>query len=168
MKLNIGAGKRRLHGYTGIDAVPRAGADIIAPADNIPLPDGCADEILGVHVWEHFLLWECDGVLAEWRRLLKPGGALVLEMPDLLKCCRNVLDGRESGKPGQLGMWGLFGDATLRDLGMLHRWAWTFSTLHPFLAERGFAEIVERETKFHPAGRGVRDFRIEALKAANA
>ena len=165
MKLNIGAGNRRLPGYTGVDAVQRPGADIVAPAHAIPLPDACADEILGVHIWEHFLYWECDGVLAEWRRLLKPGGALVLEMPDLLKCCRNILEGRVGKKPDQLGMWGLFGDVTLQDVHMLHRWAWTFATLQPFLAERGFVNIVERETQYHPAGRGVRDFRLEARKA---
>lgn len=165
MKLNIGCGNRRLPGYTGTDAVPRPGADIVAPADKIPLPDGCADEVLAVHVWEHFLLWECDGVAAEWRRLLKPGGLLVLEMPDLIKCCRNILEGRETKKRDQLGMWGLFGDATLQDVHMLHRWGWTFATLQPFLADRGFVKIVERETVFHPAGRGVRDFRLEARRA---
>jgi predicted SAM-dependent methyltransferase len=165
MRLNVGCGKRRLPGYTGIDVVQRDGVDIVAPAHAIPLPDGCADEILGVHIWEHFLYWECDGVLAEWRRLLKPRGMLVLEMPDLIKCCRNILEGRESKKRDQMGMWGLFGDVTLKDVHMLHRWSWTFSTLSPFLAERGFTNIVERETQFHPAGRGVRDFRIEARKA---
>lgn len=165
MRLNVGCGNRRLAGYTGIDAVQRPGADIVAPAHAIPLPDGCANEILGVHIWEHFLLWECDGVLAEWRRLLRLGGLLVLEMPDLIKCCRNILEGREGKKPGQLGMWGLFGDASLEDVHMLHRWGWTFETLRPFLAARGFVDIVERETQFHPAGRGVRDFRLEARKA---
>lgn len=165
MKLNIGCGNRRLPGYTGVDAVNRPAADIVAPAHAIPLADCCADEILGVHIWEHFLHWECDSVLAEWRRLLKPGGALILEMPDLLKCCRNILDGRVGKKQDQLGMWGLFGDVTLQDVHMLHRWSWTFATIEPFLAERGFVGIVERETQFHPAGRGVRDFRVEACRA---
>lgn len=165
MRLNVGCGKRRLPGYTGVDVVQRDGVDIVAPAHEIPLLDASVHEILGVHIFEHFLLWECDGVLAEWRRLLRPGGRLVLEMPDLLKCCRNILDGRETKKRDQLGMWGLFGDATLEDVHMLHRWGWHFGTLQPFLAARGFVDIVERETEFHPAGRGVRDFRIEARKA---
>jgi len=165
MRLNIGCGNRRLPGYTGIDAVPREAADIVAPAHQIPLPDACADEVLAVHVWEHFYLWECDAVLAEWRRLLKPGGLLALEMPDLIKCCRNVLNGVESRKRDQMGMWGLYGDPTTQDVFMTHRWAWHLGTLAPFLAERGFVGIAEHGTHFHPAGRVNRDFRIEARKA---
>lgn len=164
-RLNIGAGKRRLEGYVGIDVVQRDGVDIVAEAHAIPLPDGCAEEVLAVHLWEHFLPWACDSVLDEWRRLLKPGGLLALEMPDIIKCCRNIVEGRESKKPGQLGYWGLFGDPTTQDVWMLHRWGWHFGTLAPFLAERGFVDIVECETRFHPGGRGIRDFRIEARKA---
>lgn len=165
MRLNIGCGKRRLDGYVGVDAVARESVDIVAAADKVPLADGCADEILGVHIWEHFYWWQCEGVLAEWWRLMKPGALLVLEMPDLIKCCRNILEGRESRKRDQLGMWGVYGDPSTRDEFMTHRWGWHFGTLQPFLADRGFIDIVERETQFHPAGRGVRDFRLEARKS---
>jgi len=168
MRLNIGAGNRRLPGYTGVDAVNRPAADIVAPANDIPLPGGCADEVLAVHLIEHLLPWQVPGALAEWARLLKPGGLLALEQPDLIKCCRNILERRSRpGKnPDQLGMWGLFGDATLRDEFMLHRWSYTFDTLSPLVRAAGFIGITERETQFHPAGRGVRDFRIEARKPA--
>jgi SAM-dependent methyltransferase len=168
MRLNIGCGSRRLPGYTGVDAVTRSGADIVAPANLIPLPDGCADEILAVHLWEHFYLWECDGVIAEWRRLLKPGGQLVLELPNLRKCCENLLAGRvKPGKsPDQLSYWGLFGDPTTNDPFMAHRWGWTPETLEAFLVMRGFKSIEHKPTQFHPTGRDIRDMRIEALKAA--
>jgi predicted SAM-dependent methyltransferase len=166
MKINMGAGNRRLPGYTGIDAVPRPGADIVAPANQVPLPDGCATEVLAVHLVEHLLPWNVPAVLAEWHRLLASGGLLALELPDLLKCCRNILEGKaRPGKhPDQLGMWGLFGDATLNDEWMLHRWAYTFTTLAPIVKAAGFVKVVEAETQFHPAGRGVRDFRLEARK----
>ena len=52
MRLNVGAGGRILKGYTGIDIVKRPGADIIAPADKIPLPDGSCEEVLAVHLVE--------------------------------------------------------------------------------------------------------------------
>ncbi len=166
-KLNIGAGGRRIEGFTGVDVVKRPGADIIAPAHKIPLKAGTVDEIMAIHVWEHFYRWECDTVITEWKRLLKPGGRLVLEMPDLFKCCQNILSGRmEGGKhPDQLGMWGCYGDPRTGDQWMAHRWGWAFATLQPFLAGHGFKDITEHPTQFHPAGREHRDFRLEAVRA---
>lgn len=165
MRLNIGCGNRRLPGYTGIDAVERPAADIVAPADSIPLPDGCADEVLAIHLVEHVFSWETPGLLAEWHRLLKPTGALVLEMPDVMKCARNLIEGRAGKHPDQLHMWGIFGDDTLRDPYMMHKAGWWFDRLAPVVADAGFVDIVERETVFHPTGRGVRDFRLEARKS---
>lgn len=167
MRLNIGAGGKRLPGYTGVDVVQRTGADIIAPAHKVPLADGVAEEVMAIHLVEHILPWELKTALCEWHRLLQPAGLLVLEMPDLLKCCRNILDGRIKGgkHPDQLGMWGLFGDNRYEDPYMLHRWAYTFATLSPIVEAAGFTNIVERTTQFHPAGRDHRDFRLEARKA---
>lgn len=164
MRLNIGCGNRRLPGYTGVDAVPRDAADLIAPAGAIPLPDGCAVEVLAVHLVEHVFSWEVPALLAEWHRLLKSGGALVLELPDAMKCARNLVNGVQGRKPDQLHMWGLYGDDTLRDPFMMHKAGWWFARLAPVVQAAGFVDVVERETQFHPAGRGVRDFRLEALK----
>lgn len=167
MKINVGCGGRRIEGYTGIDAVERPAADIIARADSIPLPDGSVDEIMAIHLFEHFYQWECDTVIAEWKRLLKPGGQLVLELPNLIKCCENVISGRMVGgkHPEQLGMWGCYGDPRESDPFMAHRWGWTPKTLTAFLKGNGFIKIFEEPTKFHPAGRDHRDMRIVSTRA---
>ena len=167
MNLNIGCGGRRIEGYTGVDAVPRPAADIVAPANKIPLPDASVDRIFACHLWEHFYRWECDGVITEWKRLLKPGGHLALELPNLVKCCENVIRGRMVGgkHPDQLSYWGLYGDPRQEDQFMAHRWGWTPQTLTDFLKEHGFTKIVETPTQWHPAGREHRDMRIEARRA---
>ena len=167
-KLNIGAGGRRIEGFTGVDVVKRPGADIIAPAHKIPLKAGTVDEIMAIHVWEHFYRWECDTVITEWKRLLKPGGRLGLEMPDLFKFCANILSGRmEGGKhPDQLSYWGLYGDPRKGDQFMAHRWGWTPDSLKKFLTEHGFVKIKEEATQCHPAGRHHRDMRIVARRGA--
>lgn len=167
LKLNIGAGKRRLPGYVGIDAVERPAADIVAFAHEIPLADGCAIEVLAIHLVEHVHLWELPPILKEWARLLEPGGRLVLELPDLIKCCANVLAGRSvpNKHPHQIGMFGLYGDTQQCDPFMAHKWAYTFKTLAPIVEAAGFRDIVERATVFHPVGRDRRDFRLEATKA---
>lgn len=167
MKLNIGAGGRRIPGYTGVDAVPRPAADIVARADSIPLPDGSVEEIFACHLWEHFYRWECDDVIKEWKRLLQPGGRLVLELPNLYKCCQNLISGRmEGGKhPDQLSYFGLYGDTRTSDPYMSHKFGWTPETLTKFLKDNGFIKIREAPTQWHPAGRLHRDMRIEAVKS---
>jgi SAM-dependent methyltransferase len=166
MRLNVGCGRRRIEGYTGVDAVDRKGADIIAPADKIPLEDGSCDEIMAIHLFEHFYRWECERVLAEWRRLLKPRGRLVLELPDLHKCCLNIVKGRQGDKqPDQLGMWGLYGDPREEDPFMAHRWGWTPETLQALLQANGFDRTGTEPTIFHPVGRQWRDMRIVAERA---
>ena len=166
MRLNIGCGGRRIPGYTGIDAVQRPAADIVAPAHAIPLPDSSCDEIMAIHLVEHVHPWEVPALLGEWFRLLKPGGTLVLELPDLIKCCRNIINGTMVGgkHPDQLGMWGAYGDPRDKDPWMAHKWGWTFKTLAPVLAEVGFIKAKELPTQWHPAGRENRDFRVEARK----
>lgn len=169
LRLNLGCGRHTLDGWFCIDAVahPKASRppDLLCDVKSIPLPDACAVEVQAIHIFEHLYYWECAGVLDEWKRLLRPGGLLVMEMPDLQKFCRNILEGVKGRHDGQMGMWGAYGDPREKDPLMVHRWAWTFATIRPLLRDHGFIDIKEAETKWHPIGRGVRDFRVEARKA---
>jgi hypothetical protein len=170
LRLNLGCGRHVLDEWFNVDAkasplAPRA-PELLSDVRKIDLPDGCATSIMAIHVWEHFYRWECDDIIQEWRRLLRPRGTLIMEMPDLFKFCQNILDGRMKGgkDPDQLGMWGLYGDPRECDPLMVHRWGWTFATLSPFLERHGFTDAKELATKWHRAGRGHRDFRIEAVR----
>lgn len=168
MKLNVGCGGRRIEGYKGVDAVERPAADIVARADSIPLPANSCDEIMAIHLFEHFYRWECEGVLAEWSRLLKPHGRLVLELPDLKKACKNVLDNvmRGGKDPDQLTLWALYGDPRKGDPFMAHRWAWSPESLTALLKANGFDDVKQETPQWHPAGRDHRDMRIVARKTA--
>ncbi len=174
MKLNLGAGSRRPAGYFNIDIQENPDApsklDAIGHVKSLPLPDACADEIMAIHLWEHLYRWECDEVIAEWKRVLKPGGLLVLEMPDLIKFCKNIIDGAMRGgkHPDQLGMWAAYGDPRTGDPHMNHKWGWSPATITAYLTEHGFTAIQEKPTVYHPAGRKHRDMRIEARSPARA
>lgn len=165
-KLNIAAGGKRIPGWTNVDAVARDGIDIVADMASVPLPDACADEIMIIHGIEHVFAWVVPSVLRECFRLLAPGGSLQLEMPDIVKSCRNIADGYiGSGKHvDQMGLWGLFGDPRLKDPAMCHRYGWTFASLRPLVEGVGFVNCEDAPTKFHPCGRLMRDFRLEARK----
>lgn len=168
LKLNVAAGNKRIDGWVGIDATERSGADIIAPMDAIPLPDACATDIMVIHAVEHVYSWQVPDCLAEWFRLLRPGGNLILEMPDMLKACKNIAEGYKGHKhPDQQQMWAIFGDDRLKDPLMIHKAGWWFDRLKPLVEAAGFVKIVERDTQFHGSGRKRRDFRLEAKKPAH-
>lgn len=164
MRLHIGCGKKYLEGFTNTDvqAIPGARApDVLCDAASLPFADGSADELMAIHVFEHFFIFEArKRVLPEWRRVLKPGGKLVLEMPDVVKSAKNLI----AGMGDQWSMWGLYGNQTLEDPYMAHRWGWCFKTIKPELENAGFVSVVERKPQWH-GGRENRDFRVEAFKA---
>ena len=170
IKLHVGCGKRIFEGWVNVDVVhnpaaPRA-PDLLCPAHDIPLPSGSVVELTAIHVFEHFYVWEVPRVLAEWSRLMRPNALLVLEMPDLFKCCQNVLahGAAHADRKDQFGMWGLYGDPQTEDVHMAHHWGWTFKSLAPVLQAHGFKNCRESLTQWHAMGRGVRDFRIEAQR----
>lgn len=171
MRIHVGCGKRVLDGWTNVDVVRNPGAvrdpEILASATDIPLPNGCASEVMAIHLFEHFYRWDAAYALAEWRRLLRPGGRLVLELPDLLKCARNLLKLVEAGgKPlQQMAMWGIYGDDTLEDPYMMHRCGWWPESLSTFLVQHGFADPRSEVPEWHRAGRDNRDMRIVAVRA---
>ena len=171
MKIHIGCGKKVLDGWVNCDIVrhPKAPRDpeLLCDARSIPLDDGVADVVMAIHNFEHYYRWECDDVITEWKRLLKPGGRLILELPDLIKCCENILKGRKSrnGDPDQLGRWGLYGDPRYKDKYMCHPWGWAPDELMDFLKSHGFIKTQHLQTQFHRSGMAHRDMRIEAVKA---
>lgn len=178
MRIHVGCGARVYDGYFNIDAVhnpnaPRPPELLYAfefdrdgnLVKKIPLDDGVADEVMAIHVFEHFYQWECAAVLREWRRLLQPGGLLILELPDLIKCCQNIIENRKERQPDQLKRWGLYGDPRPKDKLMCHPWGWAPVELMDFLEVNGFAGAKHLPTQFHSCGRLHRDMRIEARKA---
>jgi predicted SAM-dependent methyltransferase len=54
----------------------------------MPFPDGAFAEIRAVDVLEHLSYWRTEVALAEWARLLAPGGRLYVQIPD----CRRIME----------------------------------------------------------------------------
>lgn len=124
------------------------------------------DTIMMIHFIEHIPLWKARELLADCHRLLKAGGVLILEQPDITYCAK-VLLGLETpphGAPGQFDLWGFYGDPTHENEFMLHRWGFTPQSLSELLVSVGFAweGVTVKPAQFHQP---VRDFRVEARKA---
>ena len=78
IKLNLGAGNTVIDGWTAIDR--KLGTEVY------PLPqyaDNSVDEIRASHVLEHLSFGEAHLALAEWHRVLKPGGRIRIAVPDI-------------------------------------------------------------------------------------
>lgn len=159
VKLDLGPGKNEYPGFIRVGLSPEF--DVTCDLRAIPLPDDYADEAMAIHVIEHFYAWEVEEVLREWRRILKPGGLLVLECPDIYKCCVNFV--KDWGDNPRNSLYGIFGDYRYKDPLMIHRHGWTPDTLGRELRKAGFAKIREKAPRFHAQRQG-RDLRLEARK----
>jgi SAM-dependent methyltransferase len=170
VKLNLGCGDKILAGYVNVDVAPsRAGKkpDVICDLHRLEsFEDGAAEEILAVHVVEHFWRWEIVDVLREWARVLKPGGSMILECPNLLSACQQFLAGPEAfsgpGPEGQRTMWVFYGDPRWRDPLMVHRWGYTPRSLARIMDEAGLVEIRQEPAQFKL--REPRDMRLVGRK----
>ena len=170
IRLNLGCGDKILEGFINVDIVAeRAGKqhDINCDFKNLYVfPDNYADEILAVHVVEHFWRWEVNSVLIEWLRVLKPGGKIILECPNLITACEEFLKNTNinsgPGREGQRSMWVFYGDPRWKDPLMVHRWGYTPNSLAQVLHEAGFVEMKQEPAQFKL--REPRDMRITGLK----
>jgi SAM-dependent methyltransferase len=170
LALNLGCGDKILPGYLNVDVAPaRAGKapDVICDIRRLePFADACADEVLAVHVVEHLWRWEVVGVLREWARVLKPGGRMILECPNLLSACEALLanpaQAAGPGGEGQQTMWVFYGDPAWRDPLMCHRWGYSPQSLAQVMEEAGLVRVRQEPAQFKL--REPRDMRLVGEK----
>lgn len=171
MKVNFACGKQTWDGWYCIDAIQHTKAT--RPVDllhsfrfnngillnRLPIEDFIVDEIHAYHFIEHVYQWEAASVIHEFKRILKPGGKLVLELPDLTLACKNLL----KGSTDQFSMWPLYGDPGTRDVYMCHRWGYTRDTIEKLLKTCSMNRIICMNPKTHGARKN-RDMRVECFK----
>lgn len=175
IKLNLGCGNKPLplsDLWLNVDMnVPPDSSDFKYLAADVTTLDGVEDnsasEILASHIIEHIHPKKVDSTLKRWHTILKPGGRIALELPDLIKCCINVLQLETSNVEDlhtQMGLWGLYGNSEREGDGMAHQWGYSFNSLSQHLSKAGFRNIERTTPVMKPLGVGIRDMRVEALK----
>ena len=171
VRLNLGCGDKVLDGYVNVDVVEsRAGRrpDVLSDLRRLDVfPDDHADEVMAIHVVEHFWRWEVEAVLREWIRILKPGGRMVLECPNLEAACAEFLRDPDRcsgpGREGQTTMWVFYGDPAWQDPLMVHRWGYTPGSLARLMELVGLVDVAQEPAQFKL--REPRDMRIVGRKA---
>ncbi len=92
-KIEIGAGPFPQRGYIHVDVDPGAAhLEALAPAWELPFPDGWAREIVAVHSLEHVHPRRLVTVLREWHRVLAPGGRVQVHVPNAPELMQSFFD----------------------------------------------------------------------------
>lgn len=161
IRLDIGCGNKRESGWLAVDQADNYSGqppDVECDIRALPFPDNYADEARAIHVIEHFYAWEAHDVLAEWVRVLKPGGQIAIECP----CLDKVLALAQVPQcPPQYVHWALYGDPRYKDPSMVHRWAYTQTQLIKLMTQAGLVGIRAEPVQFHVP---VRDMRLVGFK----
>lgn len=82
IRLDLGAGTNRLQGWTSIDNNGWCDLELDV-TEPLPFPDDSVASLYSSHLLEHFLYPEpMMSLLAECRRILRPGGTISVAVPD--------------------------------------------------------------------------------------
>lgn len=169
LKLNLGAGGINYPGYLSVDMYDKR-ADIVMDICNLrEFANNSVEEILASHVFEHLNPYHSLNILREWHRVLKPGGKLVMEMPDIEKLCARFIAAATNERYGILNA--IYGSVNTTDQGTPdqitspHLFGWWPQSLFDHLTNAGYENIQFMEEQIpHPES----NLRVEAQKPQGA
>ena len=97
-------------------------------------------------------------MLKEWKRVMKPGGHLIIELPCMDKVLSYISRCLNEGVPINLAFswWAFWGDPHHREPAMCHRWGYTLNTVEELLTSVGFVGIQIEKPRYHFAERDMR------------
>jgi predicted SAM-dependent methyltransferase len=168
---NIGSGQRPFTStedvtWINIDSQPKWNPDVVCSGSQLVdkagfrIQDNTVDYVVLHHVLEHFGCGEGAGLVTEAYRVLKPGGSLLVFVPDMAALADRWFSDKIST---QIYMTNVYG-AYMGSEDDRHKWGYTESTLEEFLHTCAEWQHVFPPTYF-PAGADIaRDWWILELE----
>jgi SAM-dependent methyltransferase len=164
IKLNLGSGGISYPGYLSVDMHdPRS--HVHMDITKLDFDDNSVTEILASHVFEHLNPYHAIDILKNWLRVLKPGGKLIMEMPNIEALCRKFVTANKTERYSILNA--VYGSVNTTDIGgpdnitSPHLFGWWPESLYDHMAAAGFTDIVFMDEQIpHPE----LNFRVEATK----
>jgi FkbM family methyltransferase len=164
IRLNLGSGGVAYPGYLSVDLYDNR-AHVQMDITKLDFDDNSAVEILASHLFEHLNPYHSIEILQEWLRVLKPGGKLIMEMPDIEALCAAFSAADTGLRYGLLNA--IYGSVNTTDEGgpdkitSPHLFGWWPQSISDHLHNAGFENItIMPEQIPHPA----HNFRVEATK----
>lgn len=173
IKLNLGSGGVEVPGgYISVDKFDKR-ASILMDVCDLELPDNSVEEILASHLFEHLSPYKVSDILEKWLKVLKPGGKLIMEMPNIEELCKAYATMDKDGKYGILNT--IFGavntgnDEDKNNIVSPHLFGWAPDLLWDHLMWAGFRDVVFLPEQIpHPpfsgSGPSIFNMRVECYK----
>ena len=137
-KINIGCYYMKLDGFVNIDINPNCNPDILGDIRNLEFHKESVDLILASQVIEHFDLIDDRYLFSRFYEWLKPGGHLVIEVPNVGKILDLVNEkGENIAKYYEYAIYG-----NQHEIGMKHESQFDEKLLSNMLKEAGFNNII--------------------------
>jgi SAM-dependent methyltransferase len=96
--LEIGPGAARIAGFETLNYTGGTRTDYVCDARKpLPFRDGTFDLVYASHIAEHIPWYQIEAALSEWVRIVKPGGAVEIWVPDALKIAKAFVAAEEEG-----------------------------------------------------------------------
>jgi len=145
-KLELGCGGRPTPGYLHQDITQQPGVelDFTCVPWEIDLPENSLSEVIGLGIMEHLRFDEFRTTLAHIRKILKPGGVFLFDVPDMKVWSEylfNVTHGQSEKNPfSDEHVWStIYG--WQRWPGDEHKCGWVEETLLEEIKKAGFSSI---------------------------
>lgn len=144
IKLNLGSGGIEYPGFLSVDLHDRR-ANIIMDATKLDFTENSVSEIMASHLFEHLNPYHCLDILKSWLKVLKPGGKLVMEMPDIEQLCKRFVNASTGERYGILNA--VHGSVNTSDSGdpseisSPHLFSWWPQSISDHLQNAGFVNI---------------------------
>jgi len=134
MLLNVGSGQRPFpKPWINVDINPRWNPDIVADGATVSLDSDSAEVIVISHSLEHYGCGEGDMLIRNCRRILKPGGSLVVTVPDMRALAHAWIQGRLTTQVYLTCVYGAY----MNDEADRHKFGFDQSSLFSFLQSCG-------------------------------
>ena len=91
MRLNLGSGNSKIDGFISVDLYDEE-ADVRADISELPFEDNSVEEIVCYQVVEHVPYNKSEQMFSEMYRVLKPGGKVTIETPNIDVVCMKILE----------------------------------------------------------------------------
>lgn len=166
--LNIGSGQRPFVStpeisWVNVDSQAKWNPDWVGDGRHTPSKDSQFDLVVLHHVLEHFGCGEGEGLLKEAHRVLKPGGSLLVFVPDLRALARRWLNGDQFST--QVYVTNLYG-AYMGDEADRHKWGFDSLSLHTTLnGSEVWRSVINFDWRHIPGADIAKDWWILGMEA---